>query len=56
MKGMTPHCVIVSNTVTATCPQRSAAGNEKVECKVGMADMDVEAVSSNYTDHLRISH
>ncbi|KAJ1361617.1 hypothetical protein KIN20_020909 [Parelaphostrongylus tenuis] len=47
--GMTPHCVIVSNTVTATCPKSGAAAKKEVKCKAGMMAMDVEAVCANYT-------
>ncbi|KAJ1358078.1 hypothetical protein KIN20_016387 [Parelaphostrongylus tenuis] len=50
MPGMIPHCVIVGNTVTATCPERNPRGaGANVMCMVGVMDMDVEAISANYT-------
>ncbi|KAJ1365599.1 hypothetical protein KIN20_025978 [Parelaphostrongylus tenuis] len=47
--GMTPHCVIVGDTVTATCPERVKNDQKKVECTVGKMNEDVEAISGNHT-------
>ncbi|KAJ1362250.1 hypothetical protein KIN20_021748 [Parelaphostrongylus tenuis] len=55
-KGMTPHCVIVSSMVTATCPQRGAAGNEKVECKVRHGGHGCRSCFLQLNDNFRISH
>ncbi|KAJ1365840.1 hypothetical protein KIN20_026282 [Parelaphostrongylus tenuis] len=49
-EGMTPHCVIVGNTVTATCPERMNGGGKKeVKCMVGKMNENVEAISANHT-------
>ncbi|KAJ1362251.1 hypothetical protein KIN20_021749 [Parelaphostrongylus tenuis] len=48
--GVIPHCIIVGNKVTATCPERVAGVSRKqVMSMIGVMDMDVEAISANYT-------
>ncbi|KAJ1371037.1 hypothetical protein KIN20_032906 [Parelaphostrongylus tenuis] len=47
--GVTPHCVIVGNTVTATCPEREVGGVKMVGCMVGVMNVDVETISANHT-------